>query len=864
LPTSTYFTFFDNRTTIPMECQVTLATAKALPPSARSRSSTVSRWVAVGLALTLAQATSAATESGADGADPSKSASTRAPRFRVQRYEIQGTTVLSPETVDRVLSGATGEVTIVQIRSGLLKLQEAYRDHGFPRAALTMLRQPLTNGVVQVRVFEGASTASAETETAPLPAWAVPTYEIRHFEVRGNRTLRPEEIDGVLSAAAGPATDLDRLHQALGALQAVYRQRGLSLASVTLPQQLLTDGTIVIQVDEGSSPEPAATAKIERTVGTPVPAPAPAPRTFEVRQYQVSGNTLLRPETIDAILNPATGTNVTFAQIQKALGALQLAYRERGFASVGVSLPQQRLTNATVNVQVTEGRLVEVRVTGNHHFSSNNVMSTLPSLREAMVWRDEVVNSRVLQREVDLANQNRDRQVYPVLNAGPEPGTSELDLRVKDRLPLHARIELNNQSTPGTPEWRVNTTANYNNLWQQEHALGVFYGFTPEAFKEGSLVDDYLLNRPLVANYGAYYRIPLGQVESVQERISSSANFGYNEATHQFRLPPPGGRPDLTFSVSGSSSDTGVSHGPQKLVSQTPLLTVISQDTGQELTTVAGAGTALNFPWALSDTRRFNFSAGLDWKHSQRDSYNTNNFFITTVVTNAQGSQTIESQVPSPQPTRHSRFTYLPLTLGLDYSQTDSQGNLSAHLGVSGNLFGGLSSFPAFSYSSRAQPGYGKASLSFTRDQKVLKNWSLLFRASAQAATGPLVSDEQFALGGVNSVRGYLEADERGDDGWFGSVELRTPFIATQLRSWSGTVPAWVRGSLFIDGGQRLMIDDIAGAPFSRFMSGTGLGVSANINNHVDLRLMVGWPLLDSLNARAGDPHAYLSLGGQF
>ncbi len=203
---------------------------------------------------------------------------------------------------------------------------------------------------------------------------------------------------------------------------------------------------------------------------------------FEVRHYDVAGNTLLGQETIDQILNQATGTNVTIKQIQKAVGELQLAYRERGFATVGVSLPQQQLINATVKVNVSEGRLVDVRVTGNRYFSSNNVMRALPTVQEALIWKDEVVNSRVFQHELDIANQNRDRQIYPAISPGPEPGTSALTLKVKDRLPLHGRLEVNNYSTPGTPDWRINASAQYNNLWQREHQLGLSYGFTPEAF----------------------------------------------------------------------------------------------------------------------------------------------------------------------------------------------------------------------------------------------------------------------------------------------------------------------------------------------------------------------------------------------
>jgi hemolysin activation/secretion protein len=798
------------------------------------------------------------------------------PAFQVQHYEVIGSSALSQETVDQVMNDARGSsVSLAQIRRALLKLQQAFRDRGFTRVQITLPQQPLTNGIVHIRVMEGSPSAGTESQSARLPAWAVPAYDVRHFEIYGNTVLTPEEIDAILGPAAGPDANLKQLQQALSRLQDTYRKRGLSQASVTSPQQVLTDGTVIVQITEGVSPEAEVVAKAGQGAAPAPPTNSVPARAFEVRRYEVTGNTLLRPETITSLFSQATGTNVTFPQIQKALGDLQLAYRERGFASASVFLPPQQLTNATVKVQVTEGRLVDARITGNHYFSSNNVMRALPSLQEALVWKDEVVNSRVLQREVDVANQIRDRQIYPVIGPGPDPGTSAIELRVKDRLPLHGRIEVNNQSTPGTPDWRVNASANYNNLWQVEHSIGVFYGFTPEQFKSGGLTEDYFLNRPLIANYGAYYRIPFGSAQSVQDLINTSAGLGYDEATHQFRLPSAGARPDLTVYASASSSDTGVKLGPaipQTSPTNNPAIT--SQDSGQNLTLNESAGFRFNVPWVVSDTKRFNFSGGLDWKQVELDSYNTNNFtFIYKFHDPTLGDYEIASTSSSAQPTRHDKTQYLPLALAADYSENDQHGSTSLSLSGNYNFVGDLTTHYDWNSTNPVPPvylprtiqmNYGKGNFAFSRDQSLSKGWSLLLRASGQAATGPLISDEQFALGGVNSVRGYYEADERGDDGWFGSGELRAPFITATVPVGAAFVPVWVRGSVFMDGGQCFLLNDIAGLDRSRALWGTGFALSANINNHVDMRITLGWPLLDSANTQAGNLRAYFSLGGQF
>ncbi len=428
---------------------------------------------------------------------------------------------------------------------------------------------------------------------APSPST---TLAIERFELAGSNRLPPDRLQELLREAVGPSVDAVRLQNALRRLRAAYREEGFPLASFRIPRQQVIDGTVTVQVDEGPHRPPPAPGGGPATPAVAAPAPPPPERTFEVRAYQVLGNTLLAPDVVDRSFTNAVGTAVSLRQIQQALGQLQLAYRDRGYATVAVGLPPQQLTNATVTVQVTEGVLADIRVVGNRHFSSNNVRRALPSLRT-----NELLNSRVFQRELDLANQNRDRQIYPTLGPGPDPGTSAVTLRVKDRLPFHGRVELNNLATPGTPDWRINASAQYNNLWQLEHQLGVSYGFAPGGFKSDPPSPDYLLNRPLIANLGAYYRLPLGTVDSLEDRLAASTRFGYDEATRQFRLPPAGPRPDLTFFASTASSDTGIQYGAPRVVSRTPLLTIVSQDSGQNLTQNDSLGARYNVAFPLTD-----------------------------------------------------------------------------------------------------------------------------------------------------------------------------------------------------------------------------------------------------------------------
>ena len=92
-------------------------------------------------------------------------------------------------------------------------------------------------------------------------------------------------------------------------------------------------------------------------------------------------------------------------------------------------------------LRVFEGRLEEITVVNNRYFSSNNILRALPSLHA-----DMMLTRPIFEAELDRANANQDRQIYPAIEPGLIEGTSALKLTVKDRFPLHAKVELNSKT----------------------------------------------------------------------------------------------------------------------------------------------------------------------------------------------------------------------------------------------------------------------------------------------------------------------------------------------------------------------------------------------------------------------------------
>ncbi|MGA9776901.1 MAG: POTRA domain-containing protein [Verrucomicrobiia bacterium] len=783
-------------------------------------------------------------------ASPDSPTANVTPHFYVRGYTVEGI-LLSTNILTPLFSKYAGtNVSLEEIVKAASDLQSAYHDQGYPAMSVAFVPEQISDGIVTFNVAqtvipqivvagERYLSFSNGLEIVSRPKVAVPKPPV----VPGTQVVPLTPTNTVPSAA--------------------------NLATRRASYQEMVDAMVAMHLKMDELESVASDTRVH------VVSTNAGPR-FEVKKYLVNGNTILPLAAIgQAITNidGAFGTNVDFEGIETVVTELGKAYHERGYVTVAVNVPQQKLTNATVKLQVLEGRLADIKVTGNHYFSSNNVMRALPGLHTNMV-----LNGPIFNAELNRANANQDRQIYPVIGPGPEPGTSELSLNVKDRLPFHAKLEFNNQNSPGTPDMRVNGSAVYDNLWQAEHSLGVQYGFSPEVYKGGNQWNFY--DQPIVAYYSGFYRLPLGNPEAIEDTVANSTGrFGYNEATRQFNLPPPSGQPELTLYANRASIDTGV----QTLSTQTLGTNLTEQLVHQDLTINEGIGFQLAMPLPEISGVRSLLSGGLDFKIYTLTSYSTNIFTSTSLITNNGTVYGTTNTVLAQIPTTYSALNYLPLSLNYSANLQDAFGPATWGLGLSANLWysseqsstktdtnglpvvlsylTGRDALQAITGSKESTGHWVILRPSFSQDISFYTNWITSFRADGQWASEPLVSVEQFGAGGVNSVRGYHEGEVFGDTGWHLSLEQQTPpYTVGMIRD--GT-PLTVRGSVYMDYARVYLIDP-QGRQGSTPLWGTGFGFSASAGSHWQAQLLFSWPLLSTSTTPADQPFFNFALTAQF
>jgi len=585
--------------------------------------------------------------------------------------------------------------------------------------------------------------------------------------------------------------------------------------------------------------------------------------TFTLKSIVIEGNTVFPPELF-TILTNYVGANMNFVRLREGLGKLQLRYHELGYPTISVTLPPQKLTSGVVKVKIVEGKLDAIKITGNRHYSDDNIRRALPSLTTNIL-----LNTKWFQPELDAANQNRDRQIYPVISPGFEPGTTLLELKVKDRLPLHGRVEVNDKSSPGTPLLRVDTAVQYGNLWQREHQIGFDYNFSPQEFKpEGSVNGFY--DQPMITSYSAFYRLPLGFGRSLRENIDQQpANFGFDEVSHKFNLPPPSGHPDLTLYASRSVSATPVRYGPLSVIFTNTLANIGSQFGQQSFTFNNNLGAKFTVPLDEFAGIRSALSFGVDFKSYEAPTFATNLTYFSLYALDSFGHPVLVTNQTIRLPSNSRlELQYIPLSFGWSGARPDKYGTFAFSYSQSvflESLASYRTNFQVVAGAPGAGGNYTTINAGLAREQKLFDEWSALLNVNGQWSSAPLISNEQLALGGTGGVRGYQQGEIYGDTGWLASFDLRAPsIIAGHFPTATGDVPAELRCSWFMDFGQVYLIDRPTTANLAYTQWGTGVSFFLTAGEHFDARLTLAWALSDTPTTTAGNAQAYFSVGAQF
>lgn len=206
---------------------------------------------------------------------------------------------------------------------------------------------------------------------------------------------------------------------------------------------------------------------------------------------------------------------------------------------------------------------------------------------------------------------------------------------------------------------------------------------------------------------------------------------------------------------------------------------------------------------------------------------------------------------------------YAPITLGyMGFVQNErSQYSLGLTM-IAGtrSLFGYGSDEQAFAYKRyEAKPNFMVLKADLNGSYSFENEMQVGFRFAGQLTDSPLVSGEQIAAGGMNSVRGYLSAETTGDYGVVGSLELRSK----PLNYFNPLVENW-RVYAFGDASRLKLRDPLIEQQDLFTLASVGFGTSFRLGEQISGRVDVGYPLKAGPRTEKHDTRVNFSLNASY
>lgn len=428
------------------------------------------------------------------------------------------------------------------------------------------------------------------------------------------------------------------------------------------------------------------------------------------------GNTAIGNDELGAIAEPFIGRPVDGEDIEELRILLTRAYVDRGYVNSGVVLPDQDLTDRVLTLQIVEGRLTDIAITGTEGLDPEYIRSRL-----ALGIGPPLNMNEVGERFRMLLQDPLIRRLNGRLIPGLKPGEASLDVAVERAEPYSIGIAFDNDEPPSVGE--IGGTLN-------------------------------LLGRNFT-----------GRGDSVSVQISGTeGKRGISVAASV-----PVTARDTLVHLSGEASKSDVVEKPLDQID------IESESWSLEL--------GVRHPLLKTSMKEYAVDLTFARRHSS-------SFLLGIPFSFGPGTSNGNSDVG-----------VFRLALDAVWRSTDevAAARSTINIGISG--LGGTETGvePDGDYQFwLGQFQYARRIEGLTP----IDGAQVIVRADAQISADKLLSLEQFAIGGLSTVRGFRENQFVNDSGMTGSVELRLPILELELpTAITGTHTSRIVLAPFLEGG---------------------------------------------------------------
>ena len=243
-------------------------------------------------------------------------------------------------------------------------------------------------------------------------------------------------------------------------------------------------------------PIPTPSPSLETPPKPPASEPRPdIPGNITVKKFEFEGNTVFSNQKLSEVTAQFTNKPITFAELLQVEDVVTKLYTDAGYINSGAVIPADETLSpegAVVKVQIVEGGIEEIKVTGTRRLNPGYVRSRIALGISTPLNRYRLLEAlQLLQLNPLIKNVSAD------LSAGSRPEQSLLEVKVKEADSFHTEFFADNGRVPSVGSFRRGLRISQDNLLGFGDSLSARYANT-----DGSDALDLSYTVPLNARNG--------------------------------------------------------------------------------------------------------------------------------------------------------------------------------------------------------------------------------------------------------------------------------------------------------------------------------------------------------------------------
>jgi hemolysin activation/secretion protein len=222
-----------------------------------------------------------------------------------------------------------------------------------------------------------------------------------------------------------------------------------------------------------------------------------------VRQINFAGNTAIKGDELREVSAAYENRTLTSEELGELCHKLTSLYVEKGYINSGAVIPDQKVVDGVITIQIIEGKLSNIEIAGNKWLRSSYIRNRI-ALAASVPFNINQLQEELLILQEDPLLRRISAQLLP----GIKPGDAILKVMVDEETPYQIGLQISNNRSPSIGALHGEIFAVHRNISGWGDSMGVRYGRNTDGLEDGGDEVSLSYNLPLNAfdtTLRAYY-----------------------------------------------------------------------------------------------------------------------------------------------------------------------------------------------------------------------------------------------------------------------------------------------------------------------------------------------------------------------